>query len=125
MFWRIVQLMLSLICGVLLIKWVPITIPFSFSELFVSFVLSPLTFFGAAVVFVFGILINGKLIQYILFWTRKTNPNNSGSGQLSQVILCYVVFINFILLLNIGLWQTVPLLFFSVLYGMISKEYKT
>jgi hypothetical protein len=116
------QLIFGFICGLLLIKWVPLPFPFSASELFVSFVLNPLKFFAAAVVFIIGIIMNGKLLKYIFTMTAKVLKNKTNT--VVQLIFCYGVIINFIILLKIGIWQTTSLLCFSILYGMISLDYK-
>lgn len=116
------QLIFGLICGLLLIKWVPLPFPFSLTELFVTFVLDPVKFFAASLVFIVGIIMHGKLIKYIFTMTAKVR--NKKTGTIVQLILCYGVILNFMILLKIGIWQTISLLGFSILYGMISLDYK-
>jgi hypothetical protein len=118
----ICQLIMGFICGLLVIRWIPLSFPVDITNLFVQFILNPLEFFAASLVFIIGIVMNGNVIHSIITMTFVLKNKNSFS--LAQWFVSFGVIFNFILLMNEGLWQAVMLLIFSIVYGMISIDFQ-
>jgi hypothetical protein len=114
LFKKIFQLGCGFLCGYLFIKWVPFSFQLSFEEVLANFVLKPLKFFGAAVILMVGTILNGELIKIIVKGDRKNNLS------IRSLVICIGLFISFFTLSKIGIWQSLLLLCFSVLYGMFS-----
>ncbi|MGJ7919955.1 hypothetical protein [Neobacillus sp. LXY-4] len=121
MFIIICQLICGLICGFLVIKWIPFTLPIELSELFVSFVLDPVEFFAASVVFIIGTIIHGNLIKYIFTLTVAFIRKQHGSYV--KLILSYGAVVNFLILFKLSFWHALAFLCFSFVYGMISIDF--
>lgn len=118
----IVQLMVGFLCGVLMIKWFPITFPINPSELFVSFVFHPLEFFAACIMFIIGFIMNGKIIKRIaMVLIEAVKQRNLPS---LEICLGVVLLVIQVFLLKEGFWQTLALLSFSFVYGMISIDFR-
>lgn len=117
-----VQLIFGLLCGMLLVKWMPLSYPFSITEMFLKFVLYPFQFFGSSMAFIFGSIIHGNLIRYI--FTITTSSIIKRSNSIIRLLLLLGVLINFFVLFNIGFWQSGFLLCFSIVYGMISVVFQ-
>ncbi|WNS74060.1 hypothetical protein RRV45_14165 [Bacillus sp. DTU_2020_1000418_1_SI_GHA_SEK_038] len=122
MFRKIVQLIAGFICGLLFIEWFPVSVASGLTEIFAACILRPVPFFASAIVFIVGFLTNAELIgeeiilTVQLFMKRKTTVFN----------LLYSLFFlaGFIILFQIGFWQTVVFFCFSILYGIISIDLK-
>ena len=123
LFKKIFQLVFGFLCGYLFIKWVPFSFQLSFEEVLVNFVLKPLKFFGAAVILMVGSILNGELIKFL--FKMIVNGFRKNNWSVLSLVICFGVFINFFALFKIGIWQTMMLLCFSMLYGMISLMDKT
>ncbi|WP_147533814.1 hypothetical protein [Bacillus marasmi] len=118
----IFQLLVGYFCGLLMIKWLPLTFPIDASELFVSFVFNPLEFFAACIMFILGIIVNGNIIKGLMTtFIEALKRRNVPSFQ--QCLSVSVVFI-YLFLLKEGFWQTLALICFSVVYGMISFDFR-
>ncbi len=118
----LVQLILGLVCGMLLIKWIPLSYPFSLTELFVKFVLNPLEFFAFSMALIFGGIIHGNLLKYVLTIT-PTSLRIRSNWNLRFLIFLGML-INFFLLFNIAFWLSAFLLCFSIVYGMLSLVFQ-
>ncbi|MDF2903880.1 MAG: hypothetical protein K0S25_1518 [Bacillus sp. (in: firmicutes)] len=117
-----VQLILGLLCGILLVKWMPLSYPISITEMFLKFVLYPLQFFASSIAFIFGSIIHGNLIRYIFSITPSSKKRRS--NLIIRLLILLGVLINFFVLCNIGFWQSGFLLCCSIVYGMISVVFQ-
>lgn len=114
--------MLGFICGILMIKWFPLTFPIEASELFVSFVFHPLEFFAACLMFIIGIIVNGKIIKSMI--TILVTAVNKRNIPFQKFALGIVLLVVYAALLKEGFWQTLALLSFSIAYGIISLDFR-
>ncbi|WP_174734041.1 hypothetical protein [Mesobacillus harenae] len=116
----LIQLITGFVSGYLFIQWVPIPLPFVFSELVVEFVLDPLEFFAAALAFILGVTSLGSIIEDGFDHTVKFFKGKRTS--FLGVIVLVLTLIGFYFLFNEGFWQTSIFFGFSCLYGMISVD---
>lgn len=121
MFKKIIMLLIGFICGVLFIKLTPFGLPIDMENLLLTFVLNPIEFFIASVVFIIGFIMNANIledgiIQASLFLLGK-------KGAFYGIILSISLFISFFILFYLGFWQTLLFFSFSCLYGMISIDF--
>lgn len=119
---KILPLIIGFLCGNLFIKMLPIVVPFDLSEFLLIFILNPFEFFAASTVFIIGFMMNAKVIeggvkQIVLFISRRKVEG-------LELLLFLLLLICFILLFTLGFWQTVIFFSFSLLYGMISIDFK-
>lgn len=119
---KILPLFIGFLCGNLFIKMLPIVLPFDFSEFLLIFILNPFEFFATSTVFIIGFMMNAKVIeggvkQIVLFISRRKVEG-------LELLLFLFLLICFILLFTLGFWQTVIFFSFSLLYGMISIDFK-
>ncbi|MDE3839432.1 hypothetical protein C0966_08700 [Bacillus methanolicus] len=120
---KLIQLALGFICGYLYINWVPIHNPFVISDFFAEFVLEPLEFLVAAIVFLIGLIANGDLLREgiekkTFAFIRRKNVS------IYELAVNYSVIFSFIIMTRYGIWQTIVLFSFSFIYGMISIDFK-
>ncbi|EIJ78711.1 membrane protein [Bacillus methanolicus PB1] len=119
---KLIQLGLGFICGYLFINWMPIQYPFLISDFFSEFVLDPLEFLVAAIAFLIGLIANGYLfregIEKTFAFIRRKNVS------FYEIAVNYSVIFSFLIMTRYGIWQTIVLFCFSLLYGMISIDYK-
>lgn len=119
---KVLPLLIGFLCGNLFIKMLPIGIPFNFTEILLLFVMNPFEFFAVSTVFIIGFMMNAKMIedglkQLILLIFRK-------KVEVTEIFLFLLLLISFIILFILGFWQTVIFFSFSLLYGMISIDFK-
>jgi hypothetical protein len=113
-------LIVGFICGFFLINWVPIQQPFVIEEYISDYLFSPLEFFVIMICFLIGFLANSILIRSVveesfqLIRGRRVN--------LVNLLISYSVMISFYFLFQLGFWQTLVLLCFSIIYGIISID---
>ncbi|MGX6442598.1 hypothetical protein ACWM35_05145 [Neobacillus sp. K501] len=70
--WKLIwKLVMILICGYLVMKWLPISHPFRFEEFIIGIIIHPLEFFAASIAFYIGLAINTQLLYEVLQKTRK------------------------------------------------------
>lgn len=119
---KMIPLLIGFLCGNLFIKLFPIVVPFELSELLLIFVLNPFEFLVAATVFMIGFLMNAVIMeegieQITLLLFRK-------KAEIYKIFLFLLLLISFSLLFITGFWQTMVLFCFSLLYGIISIDFK-
>lgn len=119
---KLVQLGIGFFCGYLFIMSFPVVSPFSLSEIILEFVLHPFEFFIASVVFIIGFMVNALMIkegveQVISFIYQK-------QINIMAVFNFLLLIIGFSVLFVTGFWQTVVFFSFSMLYGIISLDFK-
>lgn len=120
---KFIQLLLAFFCGYLFIKWFPVVFPFQLSELILVLVLKPFEFFAASILFIVGFMTYALLIKdgaeqlVKLYYRKKIN--------VVDFFHSLFVIISFIFLFQAGFWQTTVFFFFSVLYGMISLDFRS
>ncbi|MFE8702646.1 hypothetical protein ACFYKX_18765 [Cytobacillus sp. FJAT-54145] len=122
MFKKIIKLMIGFFCGYFYIKWMPISFPFTLSDLIVEYVLNPIEFFAATMVFFIGFIVNAELIrggveQTVLLIHKK-------KIQLVEFLTASFVLLSFIILFYTAIWQTLAFFSFSLIYGIISVDFK-
>lgn len=118
---KVIILLVGFLCGVIFIKLTPFDLPIDMEKLLLIFVLNPIEFFIAAVVFIVGFIMNAitleeGITQTSLFLRRK-------KGAFYGLILSVSLFISFFILFYLGFWQTLLFFSFSLLYGMISIDF--
>lgn len=119
---RILPLLIGFLCGNLFIGMLPIVFPFDLSEILLIFVMNPFEFFVASIVCITGFMMNAKVIEVgmkqiaLLFFGKK--------AEVIEVVLFLLLCISFVILFILGFWQTVIFFSFSLLYGMISIDFK-
>jgi hypothetical protein len=119
---KIFQLVTGLICGYLFIKWVPISFPFDFSSFLVELVLEPVTFFAAMVVLIIGFIANADLIHDGVVLTFKLLKKEEIN--ILDFALSYALVAVFLLLFKVGFVQTAVFFCLSLIYGIISIDFK-
>lgn len=120
MFLKFVSLVFGFIFGYLLIHWVPVQLPFDISQYLVEYVFDPLKFFAIMMSFLLGFLCNSILIRTALEETIRLLLKRS--IRMSHLFIGYSVIFSFYFLLQMGFWQTLILLCFSMIYGIISID---
>lgn len=113
-------LIIGFICGYLLIHWVPVIIPFTISEYLAEYLFDPLKFFAIMISFFIGFLVNSILIRTALEETIRLLLGRK--IRIGQFMIGYSVCGSFYLLFQLGFWQTLILLCFSLIYGIISID---
>jgi hypothetical protein len=121
MFKKVLNYFVILLCGYIVIKWISITHPFVLADFFISFVMNPLKFFAASLVFFIGILFTGKVIRELIHRTRNAwQQRRVWEGDLFFEYL--VLFFIFFSLFYLGWEQALVFFSLSLFYGMISIE---
>lgn len=121
MYKKVLKYLVIVLCGYILIKWIPITHPFVLSDFFIGLVMNPLKFFAGAVVFLIGFLFTGSVFRELLHRKRKTWHKGKISGVPLFFEYLYLL-ITFSLLFYLGWEQTLVFFSLSLFYGMISIE---
>lgn len=115
---------IGFICGLLLTKLLIIDSPFKASELMIEFILNPLLFFAVMVCFLIGFVANSVLVKEAIQQTYSFFCKQNFSMVNLLVSYC-VIIINFVVLFQLGFWQTLVLSCFTIIYGIISIEFKS
>jgi hypothetical protein len=120
--WKMgLKLIIGCLCGYLYIHLSLIDSPSSVIEGFIIFILPPLRFFLAVLMFLIGLVMNAHLIKWLLYKTfelwRKKKYWNFG---------LFIFYVGFIIstayLINLDLGHTLIFFSFSVVYGIISMD---
>ncbi|GLB58023.1 hypothetical protein [Cytobacillus sp. NCCP-133] len=122
MYYQVLKLLTGLISGFLFIKVFPLSVPMSLSDMIVIFVLEPGGFFLGMVFFIISFLANAELIRRGIELTISLIKNNK--TQLPELLISLTIIISFFILSSISIWETIGLFFFSVIYGIISLDFK-
>lgn len=118
MYWKLFRLLFGLLCGYLVVNWIPLRIPFQPEVFFGEFILNPFEFLAGAMAFVIGMFAKGGLIRDGINAVFKTLKGKK--GYVSDIILAIGSLSCFFLLVPFGIWQTSVFFCFCCLYGMIS-----
>ncbi|MCH1624777.1 hypothetical protein [Fredinandcohnia quinoae] len=120
--WKLINGIIGFISGYLFILFVPIDHSFKLSSLFIQFIVNPFFFFIVMICFLIGFLTNSILIKGIIEGTYKLFKGFNVS--IPQLLMCYSVLISYLFLFILGWLQTFLLLVFSLIYGIISVDFK-
>ncbi|WP_449620193.1 hypothetical protein [Robertmurraya sp. Marseille-Q9965] len=117
-----IRLLLGFGCGYLFILLFPIDSPFKLSEFLLEFVINPFAFFVASIVFIIGFMTNALIIkegieEMFLFYNQK-------ESNLVEIFLVLLLMASFYILFQKGFWQTMVFFSFSILYGIISLDFR-
>jgi hypothetical protein len=116
------QLIVGFIFGLLLIKLVPFPFSFPLSEIFVAFIFHPLKFFAVSIVFTIGIMMYGNLFGSLIAFIVSRKKRKSIPFLQFCIFLCIMV--EFFVLFRFGPWQAIVLLCFSIIYGMMTLDFR-
>lgn len=119
---KLLQVLVGFFCGYIFILSFPVKTPFNVSEFIYGFVLNPFEFFTTSVIFIIGFMVNATIIrdgveQIALLINQKQR-------NILEFICSLLLILSFFILFYIGFWQTVIFFCFSVLYGIISLDFK-
>jgi len=121
MFIKVVKFFVIFLCGYILINWISIPHPFVLADFFISFVVNPLKFFAATLVFFIGFLLTGRVISELIIGVKKTwHKRKVMFVNIFVEYLCFLLV--FSLLFYLGWEQTIVFFSLSLFYGMISIE---
>lgn len=123
MFLKLICLVLGFICGYYFVSLVPIKSPFVLSEYIAEYLLNPFIFFAIMIFFFIGFLVNAYLIRSAIEETIKLIRGEK--IHLIEIFISYSVVGSFYTLFQLGFWQTLVLLSFSLIYGIISLDIKS
>jgi hypothetical protein len=121
-YYQLLKLLTGLISGFLFIKFFPVSIPMSISDMIVIFVLEPGGFFLGMIFFIIAFIANAEMIRSAIELTallvkyKKTH--------FFELLLSLLIIGSFFILSAISLWETIALFCFSVIYGIISLDFK-
>lgn len=115
---KVIRLLFGLMCGYLVVNWIPLKIPFHPADFFAEFILNPLEFLAGTMALVFGMFAIGNLIRDGIIAAGNTLKGRNGF--VSDIILGIGSVGCYFLLLPIGKWQASVFYCFCLLYGMIS-----
>ncbi|MDQ0157195.1 hypothetical protein [Robertmurraya andreesenii] len=119
---KMVLLLLGFLCGKLFIEWFPIGLPVDFSKFLLALVLQPFDFLIASIFFIAGFLMNAVILengvrQITMFVYRK-------QVVMEDLLIFLFLLLGYCILFISGFWQTMVFFCFSLLYGMISIDFK-
>lgn len=118
--WKLIRLIFGLLCGYLVVNWIPVKVPFHTEEFFGEFILNPLEFLAGTIALVFGMFAKGGLIRDGFVALVQTLKGEKGF--VSDIIFAICSLSCFFLLLPFGIWQTSGFFCFCLFYGMISHS---
>jgi hypothetical protein len=104
----------------LFIRWFPITKPLSATYVILSLIMDPLHYFMAMVAFFIAFLSHSMLIKSIIEETYSFIKGREVRWR--EAVICYGDVDSFLFLWQAGQWQTILILCFSLVYGMISVD---
>ncbi|KAB2338349.1 hypothetical protein F7731_01940 [Cytobacillus depressus] len=122
MFKKTCQLVIGFLCGLLFIEWFPAADLISLTDVFAACIIKPFHFFASAIVFIFGFLTNADVIsEGIIVFTKLPVERYIN---MTQLLFSCLFLVSFIALSYFGFWQTLVFFCFSILYGIISIDFK-
>lgn len=118
MLFKLFRLVFGLLCGYLVVQWIPMNLPFHAESFFSEFILNPLEFLAGAIALIMGMLSLGGLIREgiisaIRFLKRE-------QGRVLDLIMGIGSVGVFLTIRFFGEEQALVFFCFSLLYGMIS-----
>lgn len=117
-----IRLLLGIGCGYLFILLFPIDSPFLLSEFLLKFVVNPLAFFASSIVFIIGFITNALTFKdgieesFLLYNQKDSN--------IVEIFFAVLLMVSFYVLFQTGFWQTMVFFSFSILYGIISLDFR-
>ncbi|MFC3882753.1 hypothetical protein ACFOU2_04260 [Bacillus songklensis] len=104
----------------LFIQWLPVPKPISLAHIILALVMDPLHYFVAMVAFFLAFLSHSILIKSVVEETYSFMKGRQ--VRWGEAVICYGAACSFWFLWQAGQWQTILILCFSIVYGMISVD---
>ncbi|WP_162595926.1 hypothetical protein [Bacillus sp. CGMCC 1.16541] len=117
---KLILLVIAAVCHSLVIRWVPINVSFRVTDLFLQMLMSPLKYIVVMFAFSLSFLCYSVFIRTAIeqmYMIKKQRPLSWSNVGLS---LCMSA--SFFILFTFGFWQTLLILCFSFIYGIISID---
>ncbi|WP_370224815.1 hypothetical protein [Cytobacillus sp.] len=127
MFLILLKLMTGFMSGILFIKFFPVSIPMGISDMIVIFVLEPAGFVLGMTFFLIAFIANAEIIRSIIEWTARLLKNMRSSKHMDALfgpVLSLLLIGGFFVLSVLSPWEALALFCFSVIYGIISLDFK-
>ncbi|MDM5229361.1 hypothetical protein QUF73_24940 [Cytobacillus sp. NJ13] len=127
MFFIFLKLMTGFISGILFIKFFPVSIPMGISDMIVIFVLEPAGFVLGMTFFLIAFIANAEIIRSIIEWTARLLKNMRSLKHIDALfgpVLSLLLIGGFFVLSVLSPWEAFALFCFSVIYGIISLDFK-
>ncbi|RBP89563.1 hypothetical protein DFO70_111217 [Cytobacillus firmus] len=127
MFFILLKLFTGFISGILFIKFFPVSIPMGISDMIVIFVLEPAGFVMGMTFFLISFIANAEIIRSIIEWTARLLKNMRSLKHIDALfgpLLSLLLIGGFFVLLVLSPWEAFALFCFSVIYGIISLDFK-
>ena len=127
MFLILLKLMTGFMSGILFIKFFPVSIPMGLSDMIVIFVLEPAGFVLGMTFFLIAFIANAEIIRSIIEWTARLLKNMRSSKHMDALfgpVLSLLLIGGFFVLSVLSPWEALALFCFSVIYGIISLDFK-
>ncbi|MCA1054672.1 hypothetical protein LCM10_06705 [Rossellomorea aquimaris] len=114
------RLLGTFLFGYLFIKWFPDMDVQETSDIVVELVMHPIEFFASSIVFIFGLLIQGKLLRTEFYYVMRLFK-----GDVHKELLIVPVHVCMMYgLFMMGSWETLFFSFLAVFYGIISLDFR-
>ena len=127
MFFILLKLFTGFISGILFIKFFPVSIPMGISDMIVIFVLEPAGFVMGMTFFLIAFIANAEIIRSIIEWTARLLKNIRSLKHMDALfgpVLSLLLIGGFFVLSVLSPWEAFALFCFSVIYGIISLDFK-
>ncbi|MGA5690384.1 hypothetical protein [Cytobacillus pseudoceanisediminis] len=127
MFFILLKLFTGFISGILFIKFFPVSIPMGISDMIVIFVLEPAGFVMGMTFFLIAFIANAEIIRSIIEWTARLLKNMRSLKHMNALfgpVLSLLLIGGFFVLSILSPWEALALFCFSVIYGIISLDFK-
>ncbi|MCS0672274.1 hypothetical protein [Cytobacillus firmus] len=127
MFFILLKLFTGFISGILFIKFFPVSIPMGISDMIVIFVLEPAGFVMGMTFFLIAFIANAEIIRSIIEWTARLLKNIRPLKHMDALfgpVLSLLLIGGFFVLSALSPWEALALFCFSVIYGIISLDFK-
>ncbi|MBM7701693.1 hypothetical protein [Metabacillus iocasae] len=117
---KLMFLLVALLCNYFVIRWVPIKPSFRLTDLFLQMLMNPFKYFIMMITFCISFLCYSVLIRIVIEQVYSMFKHLSWVW--SEVLLSICTIASLLFLLNVGFWQTLFILCFAIIYGMISID---
>lgn len=127
MFVILLKLVTGFVGGILFIKFFPVSIPMGISDMIVIYVLEPAGFVLGMTFFLISFIANAEIIRTIIEVTAgiiKNIKSLKNSNALFGAVLIFLLMGCFFTLSALSPWEALVLFCFSVIYGIISLDFK-
>ncbi|WP_044749043.1 hypothetical protein [Bacillus alveayuensis] len=119
---KLMSIFLGFLAGLLFIRTLPNKKPFEITEFLLELILHPVQFFLAMLFFFISFLANAYLLKKSFEETYLFLKK--GGVKWHELLLSYTVVFTFYLLFLQSFWYTISLLLFSIIYSLLSLEFK-